>query len=73
MSGIFHKECDRCGEEYLRDDANLIFETRYRETVYLPDGKATFWRSIQLCPSCQQDLLAEFYRRGLIGDGPSGD
>lgn len=71
-----HIICDRCGESYFKyaDDPKRVLTIYYKtigDVEIFPGSirKEKVWREIDLCPSCQDDLRKEFYKRGLMGNG----
>lgn len=70
MSSPFKQKCDRCGEMYFEGD-HKVFKVSYETMGYVSrvTDKAEpkkVWRTLYLCPDCQSELRAEFYRRGMM-------
>lgn len=71
MSSPFRVTCDRCGEPYFPDKADTVFDVGYETMGYVSDVTGQeepekAWRKLYLCSSCQHDLRAEFYYRGIM-------
>ena len=67
MVSIVRRVCDRCGEEFYKEDKD-IFKVSYETLGSTKDGSEHKWVTLDLCRECQRELRVEFYKRGVIKD-----